>query len=285
MPSAVTLAAALVAFCWAEATACTSLEHELPPAPGESSSLPGEEPADAASAALSPAQSICSFARAAASVAWWPASAYGIGGQRRPGRHQRRFRARGLLAGLLDSGRRRRGPRGHTDARGAGVAERPAHLRLLRERLSFYCRQWNPACVVNDTASGFPPATKRVRGDHHHDGHDQRQPRPREHPAASATGWRAGLRARARGSGRAARLRHGLRHTGHRITHGWCLYDTGGYRKVSTGPPAIRAHGAPRLPARMSRSHRRPTRQRGPPPARPWSPAGRSTARRPSARP
>ena len=73
--SAVTLAAVPVAFCCAAETACTSLEHELPPAPGESFSLPGEEPAEAASAAPSPAQSTSSFARAAASVAWWPASA------------------------------------------------------------------------------------------------------------------------------------------------------------------------------------------------------------------
>ena len=67
--SAVTFAAVLVALCWAEETACTSLEHALPPLLGESFSLPGEEPADAASAAPSPAQSTCSFARAAASVA------------------------------------------------------------------------------------------------------------------------------------------------------------------------------------------------------------------------
>ena len=73
--SAVSLSAAPVAFCWAEDTACTSLEHELPPAPGEPFSLAGEAPAEAASAAPAPAQSTASFARAAASVAWWPASA------------------------------------------------------------------------------------------------------------------------------------------------------------------------------------------------------------------
>ena len=67
--SALTFAAVLVALCWAAETACTSLEHELPPLLGELFSLEGEELADAASAAPSPAQSTCSFARAAVSVA------------------------------------------------------------------------------------------------------------------------------------------------------------------------------------------------------------------------
>ena len=66
--SAVSLAAVLVAFCWAPETACASLAHELPPL-GELLSPEGEELAEAASAAPPPAQSTCSLARAASSVA------------------------------------------------------------------------------------------------------------------------------------------------------------------------------------------------------------------------
>jgi hypothetical protein len=67
--SALTFAVVPVALCWAAETACTSLEHELPPL-GELFSLEGEELAEAASAAPLPAQSTDSFARAADTVAW-----------------------------------------------------------------------------------------------------------------------------------------------------------------------------------------------------------------------